>query len=80
MPYTKQDFMRDVAREQVKELSLKELFAIRGVDDLSAEELLAALPEVTRLSLEKAVRKSTTELKQKPQSVRKPRASRQNSK
>lgn len=80
MPYTKQDFLRDVAREQVKELSLKELFDIRGVDCLSAEELLAALPEETRQSLEKALQRSTTESKQKPQSPRKLRVSRQNSK
>ena len=72
MPYKKQDFLQDVAREQVKELSLKELLDIRGVDGLSAE--------ATRQSLEKAVRKSTTETKQKPQSPRKPRASRQTSK
>lgn len=64
-------------RERVKELSLQELFEIRGVDDLSAEELLAALPEKTRLSLEQLARKSKTESKRKPQATHKPRASRQ---
>ena len=76
MPYTKEDFLRDAFRDQVKDLTLQEIFLIRGVDGLSAEELLEALPEKTRHSLEKVVQKSKTESKRKPQSRHKPQASR----